>query len=123
MLRTTLSNKLDKLDALLTNQNSMLKVAATFRLFEEPKVQFPNVKCYNISKMKQIIKKEDVEIVVLALPNEKVKEVEKLIVESGVKAILNFTSVNLEVPSNIRVEQYDLMSKLEKLAYFTNSDK
>lgn len=103
------------------HEDSKLEIAATFRLSEEPKVQFQNVQCYNVSKMKQIIRKKGVEIVVLALPNGDVKEITQLVLEAGVKGILNFTSVHLEVPENIHVENFDMMSKLEKLSYFTNS--
>jgi redox-sensing transcriptional repressor len=44
----------------------------------------------------------------------------KTIISAGVKGILNFTSVHLEVPDNIYIEEYDMISKLEKLSYFTN---
>ena len=57
------------------HENSRLKVAATFRVAEEPKIQFSNVQCFNISKMKSIIKKEGIEIIVLALPNGNIKEI------------------------------------------------
>ena len=103
------------------DENSKLEIAATFRLTEEPKIQFANVQCYNVAKMKQILRKKGVEIVVLALPNADVKEITQLVIEAGVKGILNFTTVHLEVPDNIHVENFDMMSKLEKLSYFTNS--
>ncbi|MFK5854670.1 MAG: redox-sensing transcriptional repressor Rex [Bacteroidota bacterium] len=102
------------------NPNTKLEIAATFRLTEEPKVQFPNVHCYNISKMKAIIKKEKIELCVIAVPKEYAKEISKTVIESGVKGILNFTSVHLTVPDSIYIEDYDMISKLEKLAYFTS---
>ena len=102
------------------NVDTRLKVATTFRLTEEPKVQFPDVHCYNISKMKSIIKKENIELIVLAVPPSYAKEMSKTMISAGVKGILNFTSVHLEVPKNIYIEDYDMISKLEKLSYFTN---
>jgi len=102
------------------NTNTKLQVAATFRLIEEPEVQFPDVHCYNISRMKDIIKKEKIELCVIAVPKEYAQEISKTVIESGVKGILNFTSVHLVVPNSIYVEDYDMISKLEKLAYFTS---
>jgi len=102
------------------NTDTRLKVAATFRLTEEPKVQFTDVKCYNIGKMKTIIRKEGIELIVLAVPPSFAKEMSKAIISTGVKGILNFTSVHLEVPKHIYIEEYDMISKLEKLSYFTN---
>lgn len=104
------------------NDNSKLKVAATFRLNDEPATQFMEVKCYNISKMKDILKKEKIEIVVLAVPQDFTVEITKAIVAAKVKGILNFTSVHLKVPKAVHVENYDMIAKLEKLAYFTNKD-
>jgi len=102
------------------NSDTKLEIAATFRLTEEPIVQFPDVHCYNIAKMKEIIKKEKIELCVIAVPKEYAKEISKTVVESGVKGILNFTSVHLTVPESIYIEDYDMISKLEKLAYFTS---
>ncbi len=85
-------------------------------------MQFPDVKCYNISRMKEIMRQENIELCVLAMPNSFVADISKTIVESGVKGILNFTSSRLKVPKEIYVEHYDMISKLEKLAYFTNKD-
>lgn len=103
------------------SHNSKLEISATFRLNEEPKVQFQDVQCYNVSKMKQILKQKNINLVVLALPNANVDEITKQIIAAGVKGILNFTSAHLKVPDNVFVENYDMMSKLEKLSYFTNS--
>lgn len=100
-----------------------LKIAATFRMTESPKAQFPHVHCYPISQAKRVIREKGIEIVVLALPNSEAKETSKIIIDAGVKGILNFTSVHLEVPDNVFVENYDMMSKLEKISYFTNSKK
>ncbi len=100
--------------------DNMLRIAATFRLREEPKVQFPDVHCYNISKMKDILKKEKIELCVIAVPMDYAKEVSKTVVESGVKGILNFTSVILDIPDSVYVEDYDMIAKLEKMAYFAN---
>ena len=104
------------------HQNTKLQVAATFRIGQEPGLQFPDVKCYNISRMKEIMRQENIELCVLAVPHSFVNDVSKIIVDAGVKGILNFTSSRLKVPKEIYVEHYDMISKLEKLAYFTNKD-
>ncbi len=104
------------------HQNTKLQVAATFRIGEEPGVQYPDVKCYNISRMKEIMRQEKIELCVLAVPDDFVDEVSKAMADAGVKGILNFTSSRLKIPKEIYVEHYDMISKLEKLAYFTNKD-
>jgi len=104
------------------NMNTKLKVTATFRINDEPATQFLDVKCYNISKMNDVLRKQKIEIAVLAVPQSFAKDITKAIVHAGVKGILNFTSVYLTVPKEVHVENYDMIAKLEKLAYFTNKD-
>lgn len=105
------------------NLDTKLIIAATFRINDEPTTQFMDVKCYNISKMNEIVRKENIEIAVLAVPQSFAKDISKTIVNAGVKGILNFTSVHLSLPKEVYVENYDMIAKLEKLAYFTNKDR
>ncbi|MBN2639098.1 MAG: redox-sensing transcriptional repressor Rex [Bacteroidales bacterium] len=105
------------------NTQTKLKVAATFRLGDEPETQFPDVKCYNVAKMKDILRKENIELCVLAVPSEMAQEISSMLIFAGIKGILNFTSVYLKVPDNVYIEHYDMINKLEKLAYFTNKDR
>ncbi len=104
------------------HEDTKIKIAATFRLSQEPSTQFQDVKCYNISRMKEILKKERIELCVIAVPTSYAVEISKTVVDAGVKGILNFTSVHLTVPDDIYLENYDMISKLEKLAYFTHKD-
>lgn len=103
-------------------KNSRLEIAATFRMDEEPAIQFQDVKCYHISRMKEIMKKQKIELCVLATPASITGETVKAIIAAGVKGILNFTSIRFRVPKGVYVENYDMITKLEKLAYFTNKD-
>lgn len=104
------------------HKETRLRVVATFHLDGEATAQSSVVKCYHISRMKEVMKKEKIEICVLAVPFDLANDISKVIVEAGIRGILNFTSAHLKVPANIYVEQYDMISKLEKLAYFTNKD-
>lgn len=103
------------------NLKTKLKIVAIFRTSEPPKEQFKDVNCYHISEMKKVLIEEGIELVVLAVPKLYAKEVSETIMETNVKGILNFTSVHLDVPDTIYVEDYDIIAKLEKLSFFTNS--
>lgn len=104
------------------HKNTKIKIAATFRFNEVPDNPFPDVKCYNISRMKEILRKEKIELCVIAVPSHFAADLSKMVVDAGVQGILNFTSVHLQVPDTIHVENYDMISKLEKLAYFARKD-
>lgn len=102
-------------------EQTKLKIVATFRTTAPPKTQFPEVNCYHISNMKEVIEQEGIELIVLAVPRNYAKAVSELLVETGVKGILNFTSAHIKVPDRIYVENYDIIAKLEKLSFFTNT--
>ncbi len=75
------------------------------------------VPCYHISKLKDIIPEKNISIAVLTVAPEAAIEVAKLLIESGIKGILNYTSVPLTLPSHIYLEEYDIITSLEKLAF------
>lgn len=104
------------------NTQTKLKVAATFRLGDEPVTQFHDVMCYNVGRMKEVMRKDKIELCVLAVPSDMAQEMSTMLVSAGIRGILNFSSVHLKVPDTVYVEQYDMINKLEKLAYFTNKD-
>ncbi len=43
------------------------------------------------------------------------------IINAGIKGVLNFTSVPMNFPQGIVVENYDITTILEKVAYFVKA--
>ena len=79
---------------------------------------YAGVMCYHFDKLTEIIKKENITIAVLTVPAEEAATVAELLVMAGIKGILNFTPKPINVPSNVHLEEYDIITSLEKLAYF-----
>lgn len=77
-----------------------------------------NVKCYSIDRLREIILKEDISAAILTVPPHAAKEMAKVLVQTGIKGILNFTTVSLHVPEGVVLEEYDMITSLEKVAYF-----
>jgi redox-sensing transcriptional repressor len=75
------------------------------------------VPCHHISKLKEIIPAENISIAVLTVAPGATYEVAKLLLEAGIKGILNYTSVPLTVPNEVFLEEYDIVTSLEKLAF------
>lgn len=57
-------------------------------------------------------------IAVIAVPAEEAQAVANTLIESGVKALLNYAPISLIVPSGIRVEQIDPAVHLQHLTYY-----
>jgi len=79
------------------------------------------VPCYHINHIKEKIKLEGIRIAILTVTPSVAQDVAKILVESGIKGILNYTSVPISVPPDVFLEDYDMVTSLEKLAYFVNT--
>jgi redox-sensing transcriptional repressor len=80
------------------------------------------VPCQHISELKEVIPAMEIKIAVLTVAPEGAHEVAKLLLEAGIKGILNYTSVPLKVPEGIHLEEYDIITSLEKLAFLVKHD-
>jgi redox-sensing transcriptional repressor len=76
------------------------------------------IKCYHVQEMEQLIKDMDIKIAILSVPADNAIATCETIVRYGIKGILNFTTIALNVPSGIYLEEYDMITSIEKVAYF-----
>jgi redox-sensing transcriptional repressor len=81
------------------------------------------VKCYPYADCEKIIKELDIRIAILTVPPEFAKEIAAEVVRFGIKGILNFTTIPLNVPSGVYLEEYDMITSIEKVAYFVKENK
>jgi len=64
------------------------------------------------------IKKAGVKVAMLTVPAEAAQEVADLLVEAGVRAILNYAPVSLSVPQGVRVQHIDPAVHLQNMTYY-----
>ncbi|MFC5630613.1 MULTISPECIES: redox-sensing transcriptional repressor Rex [Streptococcus] len=76
---------------------------------------------YGISSLKHHIANTHVETAILTVPSTKAQEVADILVDAGIRGILSFSPVNLQVPENVVVQYVDLTSELQTLLYFMNN--
>ena len=81
------------------------------------------VKCYPLSEMESVIKELDIRIAIITVPADFAKEIAGEAVRYGIKGILNFTTVPLNVPSWVFLEEYDMITSIEKVAYFVKENR
>jgi len=107
-----------------TGKRTKLSIVGAFDIDPE-KVNrvYAGVPCYPVDKLREIIKAEDIDIAILTVPpSESVNTTEKLVM-AGIKGILNYTSTPVNVPSHVYLEEYDMITSLEKVAYFVKKQK
>jgi len=74
--------------------------------------------CYALDELPEFVRKNNVEMAILATPAEVAQTVLDCIVQAGIKAVLNFTPVQLNVSADVNLVSVDLAAKLKTLSYF-----
>ena len=96
-----------------------LSVVATFDI-NPAKVgkSINGVPCYHVTDLQKVIGDQEISIGVMTVPGDSAIEVADELGKTGIKGILNFTPISLNVPEGIYLEEYDMITSLEKVAYF-----
>ena len=80
-------------------------------------VSIRGVEIRMMDELQEFVKENRIEIGVLTIPKAKASEVAKVLVDNGVKAIWNFAHTDLNVPSDVIVENVHLSESLMRLSY------
>ncbi len=81
------------------------------------------VKCYHLDQIKKLKSELDITIAVLAVPPDQAGKVTPLLVSNGIRGLMNFTTVPLKVPDNVFLEEFDMITSIEKVAYFVKENQ
>lgn len=105
-----------------TGKRSKLNILATFDV-DHNKIDrvISGVKCYPLSSLKEVVSKQNISIAILTVPADSASEVSEQLVDAGIKGILNFTTVPVNVGDNVYLDEYDMITSLEKVAYFVKT--
>ncbi len=76
------------------------------------------VPCFHVSHLAEIIKEKDISIGIITVPSDYASETANNLVTAGIKGILNFTSIPLKLPEHVYLENSDMITLLEKVAYY-----
>lgn len=76
-----------------------------------------NIPVLYIDELAKFLQNNDIKIAVLTIPREEAVKVAEVLVENGIKAIWNFAHVDLDVPSDVVVENVHLSESLMQLSY------
>jgi redox-sensing transcriptional repressor len=77
-----------------------------------------DVSVFDIKDFSTVVKKDKIEVAVIAVPAEFAQEVLEKVTEAGIKAVMNFAPVPLKVVDDVKLKTIDLTTSLESLSYF-----
>jgi redox-sensing transcriptional repressor len=73
--------------------------------------------------MPQVVREQRIQIGLITVPATAAQESVDQLVAAGVTGIMNFAPVSLQVPAHVYVEDLDLITTLEKVAYFARTGR
>ncbi|MFZ2097638.1 MAG: redox-sensing transcriptional repressor Rex [Anaerolineales bacterium] len=73
---------------------------------------------HSITDLVRMVKEAEVQIAMLSVPVEHAQSVTDLLVEAGVKSILNYAPINITVPIDVNVQYIDPVLHLQKMTYY-----
>jgi redox-sensing transcriptional repressor len=76
------------------------------------------VPCYAIEEMNEIIARDNIRIGIMTVPADFAVDVANKLVMAGIKGILNYTPKPVNVPRDVYLEEYDMITSLEKVAFY-----
>ncbi len=76
------------------------------------------VPVYNISELEQVVRRENIELVILTVPAEAAQGIADRVVGAGVSAILNFVPKRIQTPPHVKVHYVDLAIEMESLSFY-----
>ncbi|EHJ56671.1 redox-sensing transcriptional repressor rex [Streptococcus urinalis FB127-CNA-2] len=78
---------------------------------------------YGISSIKEKLSETNIETAILTVPSTEAQQVADELIDAGIKGILSFSPVHLQVPKGVIVQYVDLTSELQTLLYFMNQSQ
>src|SRR5215211_4907394 len=73
---------------------------------------------YDIAPLPEKVKQNKIKVAMLTAPAPVAQEITDLLVKAGIKAILNYAPISLNVPSGVRVQYTDPVTHLQRMTYY-----
>lgn len=80
--------------------------------------QIGNLTIQSVDELIQTLRDEKIFIAMLTVPVTSAQKITDLLVEAGVKAILNYAPINLNVPDKVNVQYIDPATHLQRMTYY-----
>ncbi|PTM53229.1 redox-sensing transcriptional repressor Rex [Desmospora activa] len=73
---------------------------------------------FSMERFQEVVELHQVEVAILTVPATVAQATVDMIVDAGIRGIMNFTPVRLTVPPHVRMHNIDLTIELQTLIYF-----
>ncbi len=98
-------------------QKHMIRIVAVFDIDPAKYRKKQSIPIYPIDRLPKVCRELGIQTAIIAVPERAAQEVAGLLIESGIKGILNFAPTFLKVPPGITVNNVFIGHELESLIY------
>lgn len=77
----------------------------------------------DVAELGQVIEENNVTMGIIAVPASEARAVADLLIESGIKALLNYAPVTLVTPLDVKVQYIDPVARLQHMAYYLENEE
>ncbi len=77
----------------------------------------------DVKELERVIQEKGVVIAILAVPMQAAQKVADRLVNAGVRAILNYAPVRLNVPDHVKVQDIDPVARLQHMAFYLSDSE
>ena len=102
-----------------SGKRTKLSIVAVFDV-DKGKVgkKYHGIECFDLADMTKVIKEKKIEIAIMTVPGEDAPMISEILVKAGIIGMLNYTPKPVTVPKEVYLEEYDMITSLEKVAFF-----
>lgn len=75
----------------------------------------------HVDALETVLRKERVQIAVLAVPAAAAQQLADRLVQAGVRAILTYAPISISVPEGVQVQYSDPVVQLQRMTYYLNA--
>ena len=97
-----------------------IKIVAAFDIDPQKYNDKIDIPVLPLEKIKDYVKKNNIKIGIIAVPDTSAQQVFNLMAGSGIKGVLNFAPIRLRSTPDIIINNVNLVMELENLIYFVN---
>jgi len=100
-------------------KRSHLKIVASFDINPD-KIgnKMSGIPCFSIDEMEKVIREKNIKVGIMTVPEDFASQTADKLVHAGIKGILNYTPKPVYVPNEVYLEEYDMITSLEKVAFY-----
>jgi redox-sensing transcriptional repressor len=69
-----------------------------------------------------LVTREKVQVAILAVPIGAAQETADLLIEAGVRAILNYAPINLNAPEGVQIRYSDPVIQLQRMTFYLENE-